>query len=554
MNTTTIETDPRFADVFKLENCHDIFFHGFTAGHTRDRGECGGDVIGLTQCDNVELFDVGLFGCGVVGLFAKECRNLIIRNSDIYECSSSAFQLEQTEGVTITDCDLYRIGTDTGGSYAVFHLSGCEDVVIEGCTVYDNICQTLITAGRSTVTVENCMVKENRFVQGVFLIQGWDMILSHNQFRDNSLRNWYYYSDSMVIDENGNRLTEEKLNEMYGNLTPEPAQEKQEISVSSVEEFIAAIGPDREIVIEAESLNISKAESYGEASGDYYFWQSAASGGYELVIHDVDNLTIRGSHGKDCHLLEAEPRHANVLAFQACSNITVSGITGGHTVEPGFCTGGVLWFRDCDRILVEGCGLFGCGTMGVETEDCADITVKDCDIYECTESGVKMRNTRKIRLENTTFRDIGGTYTVWLINCWDAQRDGEVLIGADAMGGYQYASPEQTMRNMLEATLRDFESHYWRNEPEEMKAFLSDSYSGDGSTYGQGNQDNLGIHYDVTFDHVREIEETGSATFEVPYRPYKFAEDEKRDIIRYLLVTVVKEEGRYKISEYKLKS
>ena len=554
MNTTTVETDPRFADVFKLENCHDIYFHGFTAGHTRDRGECGGDVIGLIQCHNAELFDLGLFGCGVVGLSTVECRNLIIRNCDIYDCSSSAFQLEYTEGVTVSDCNLYQIGADTDGSYTVFQLSGCEDVVIEGCTVFDNICQTLISAGRSTVTMENCMVKENRFVQGVFLVQGWDMILSRNQFRDNSLRNWYYYSDAKVIDENGNWLTEEKLDEMYGKLTPEPAQAQEEIRVSTVDEFLAAIGPDRQIVIEAESMNISQAEGYGSAAGDYYFWQSAASGGYELVVHNVDNMTIRGADGKDHHLIEAEPRHADVLAFQACSNITVSGITGGHTIEPGGCTGGVLWFRDCDHILVEGCGLFGCGTNGVETEDCADITVKDCDIYECTESGVKMRNTRKIRLENTTFRDIGGRYTIGMINCWDAQQDGDVLIGADAMGTYEFASPEQTMRNLLEMTLLEFESHYWRNEPEEMKVFLSDSYSGDGSTYGQGNQDFLGIHYDVTFDHVREIEETGSTVLEIPYRPYKFDEGEKGDIIRYLLVSVVKEEGRYKISDYELKS
>ena len=556
MNATTIETDPRYADVIKMENCSDIFMHGFTAGHTRDRGECGGDVIGLVKCSNVEMYDLGLYGCGVVGLSTEEGRNIQIHDSDIYDCSSSAFQLEYTEGVSISDCNIYQIGANTGGGYAVFHVAQCSDMRIEGCTIYDNVCQTLIANGRTPLTMQNCLIKENRFVQGALMVSGWDIVLSHNQFRDNSIRNWYYYSNRDAIDENGNRLTEEVLEEMYGQLHQTPTQNQTEVHVSTAEEFIAAIGPNKEIVIDAEKLNLSKASGYGADNGEYYFWQSTASGGYELVIHDVDNMTIRGADGKDHHLIETEPRHANVLAFRACSNITVSGITGGHTIEPGFCTGGVLWFRDSDHILVEGCGLFGCGTMGVEAEDCEDITVKNCDIYECTESGVKMRNTRKIRLENTTFRDIGGRYTIWLINCFDAQQDGTVLIDENigGVGGiYEFASPEQTMRNMLETTLWTFESHYWRNEPEEMKEYLSSSYSGEGSTYGHGNEDSLGIHYDITFDHVREIEEAGSTTFEIPYRPYKFDEGEKGDMIRHLLVSVVKENGRYKISDYQLK-
>lgn len=385
------------------------------------------------------------------------------------------------------------------------------------------------------------------------MIQGWDVVLSNNRFQDNSIRNWYHYSDVEAIDENGKKLTEEVLEEMYGKLEQTSVQKQTQLYVSTAEEFIAAIGPNKEIVIDAKKLNLSKTEGYGRDSSEYYFWRSASSGGYELVIQNVVNMTIRGADSKDHHLIEAEPRHANVLAFQACSNITVSGITGGHTIEPGFCTGGVLWFRDCDHILVEGCGLFGCGTMGVETEDCEDITVKNCDIYECTESGVKMRNTTKIRLKNTSFREIGGWYTVWLIGCSDAQWDGQVLIDENIHSGYQYASPEQTMRNMLESTLSEFESHYWRNEQEVMKEYLSSFYSGDGSTYGHGNEDFLGIHYDVTFEHVQEIEENGSATLEVPYRPYKFDEGEKGDIIRYLIVTVVKENSRYKISDYQLK-
>ena len=59
-------------------------------------------------------------------------------------------------------------------------------------------------------------------------------------------------------------------------------------------------------------------------------------------------------------------------------------------------------------------------------------------------------------------------------------------------------------------------------------------------------------YYDVTFDQVKKIEEEGSVTIEIPYRPYKY-DDNKWEETRYLLVTVVKENGRYKISDYQLK-
>ena len=552
VNATTIETDPRHADVIKMENCSDVIMHGFTAGHTRDRGDCGGDVIELVKCSNVEMYDLGLYGCGVVGLFTKEGRNITIHDSDIYDCASSAFQLEYTDGVTISDCNIYQIGANSGGGYAVFHLAGCSDMLIEDCTIYDNICQSLLVAGRTPLTMKNCLVKENRFIQGALVVQGWDVVLSHNQFRDNSIRSWYYNSAGEAIDENGTKLTEEVLEERYGQLYQTPTQKQTEVHVSTAEEFIAAIGPNKEIVIDAENLNLSKAEGYGRDSGDYYFWQSAASGGFELVIRNVDNMTIRGADGKDHHLIEAEPRHANVLAFQACSNITVAGITGGHTIEPGYCTGGVLWFRDCDHILVDGCGLFGCGTMGVETEDCEDITVKNCDIYECTECGVKMRNTKKIRLENTTFRDIGGMYTIWMINCWDAQQDGKVLIDANTMGGVHIASPDQQGRNTLEYTLMDFVYYYFYDKQEEMREYLAASYDGPGLTHNTGKSNNKAMHFEVTFNHVDIIDQEGSYTFEIPYHPYDI-DDERRDEVRYLLVTVVKENDRYKISDYQLK-
>lgn len=327
----------------------------------------------------------------------------------------------------------------------------------------------------------------------------------------------------------------------------EQLQPRQEIHVSTVDEFIAAIGPNTEIILDAELYDFSTASGYGTSSGDYYFWEDNHDGP-GLVIRNVDNMVIRSSDGNvKGHTLVAVPRYADVLGFRACSNITVSGFTAGHTLEQGSCTGGVLDFADSEHILVENCGLFGCGTLGVETASCSDITVKNCEIFECSEGGVKMRDSTGIRLEGTAFRDIGGRNYIWLINCKDAKADGEVLISADSLGSVKVATPEQQARNDLDAAVHDFVNYYFFDKQEEMSKYLAESYSGSGKTHNTGDSSNKSMYFEITHGQVAQIDETGSCIIQIPYRPTQGSED-----IAYLLITVVKENGEYKISDYEL--
>lgn len=554
MHSTNIETLPRYADVLSFQECSDITLSDFTAGHTDGYGECGAGVVYLNGCDNVSLSRLGLYGCGCVGLETEYCGNVSLRDSDIYDCSSSAAVLRNTQWTEIVDCRIYRIGHEQYGGYCIFETSECEDLTIDGCEIYDSRTSNLLCASNNQydVVMKNSMIRNNRFEEAAMMLQGCSVTLENNLFHDNSIRNWYTRSSNMAEDVQNKTLTEDVLNEMYGAKPGKPVSPQLEIHVSTVDELLAAIGPNKKIVLDAELYDLSKATGYGWTSEAYYYWQGEHDG-FGLVIRDVDNMSIcaAGGNVKD-HTIVAVPRWANVLMFRACSNITVSGFTAGHTQGQGSCTGGVLRFEDSDRILVENCGLFGCGTKGVDTEDCADVTVQNCEIYECSEGGIEMRNTNGITLENNTFRDIAGRNYLALIGCTDATMDGEIKIQKDVVSSCFLSNEEQLERNALEDALSKFEGHYWRNETEEMRALLSSSYTGDGRAYGQDNEDFLGIYYEITFDHVYEIQKAGSLTIEIPYRPYKY-EDENWELTKYLLVTVVKENGEYKISDYKLK-
>lgn len=185
-------------------------------------------------------------------------------------------------------------------------------------------------------------------------------------------------------------------------------QPQTTVNVSTPDEFLAAVGPNVEIVVAAGELDWSQATGYGTGSGEHYYWRETFDG-TELVITDVRNLTIRGSgETHEETVLSAVPRYANVLNFESCSNILVTGLTAGHTREPGACVGGVLAFENCQDVVVADCGLFGCGTLGVWGASTKNLTVVNSEIYECSVGGVEFVNCQDVQVVATTFRDLGG--------------------------------------------------------------------------------------------------------------------------------------------------
>jgi len=191
------------------------------------------------------------------------------------------------------------------------------------------------------------------------------------------------------------------------SITPVITETQNTVTVTTADEFLAAVAPNTEIIVDAELIDWSTANGYGTASGEYYRWEDPFDGP-ELIITGVSNLTIRGA-GEDhtVNVLSAVPRYANVLTFENCSNVMVKCLTVGHVEEPGSCIGGVLRFRNSQDILVEDCGLFGCGTIGVIGESSKNMQIINNDIYECSVAGVEFTNCDDVNVDGCTIRDIG---------------------------------------------------------------------------------------------------------------------------------------------------
>ncbi len=179
------------------------------------------------------------------------------------------------------------------------------------------------------------------------------------------------------------------------------------VYVSTVDEFLNAIAPDTEIVVDVSLLDLGQASGYGKSGGEYYRWDDPYDGP-ELILQNLSNFTIRGSgQERTDTAISAVPRYADVLTFENCANIYVTNLTAGHTQEPGYCIGGVLHYINSQSILVENCDLYGCGTMGVCGDNSLDLQVYGCYIHDCSVSGVEFTECQNVRVDSTTFERLG---------------------------------------------------------------------------------------------------------------------------------------------------
>ena len=183
-----------------------------------------------------------------------------------------------------------------------------------------------------------------------------------------------------------------------GEVSTSPADDNA-IRVTNVDELLAAIAPNTVIELAAGEYDLSIASNYGaDTHSSYYSWNGVYSNdemAAELVIQNVDGLTLRGA-GLEETTIAAVPRYANVIKFVGCHNLTVTNLTAGHTTEPGFCTGGVLNLENCTDVSIDSCGLYGCGTLGVQAQNCSRLTVVDSNIYECSYGAVDVHQCQDV--------------------------------------------------------------------------------------------------------------------------------------------------------------
>ena len=161
------------------------------------------------------------------------------------------------------------------------------------------------------------------------------------------------------------------------------------VTVGSVEELLEAIGPQTGIMIKPGYYNMSEyiedvwareGESWNERHP--YVQLRDCYDGVEVVIRRVDGLSICGDNENLTEIV-VEPRYAQVLNFEECHDLTLSGLTMGHT-ETGACSGDVLDFYGCRNINLSAMDIYGCGVYGIACYDgTGELYVYGSTIRDC---------------------------------------------------------------------------------------------------------------------------------------------------------------------------
>ena len=166
---------------------------------------------------------------------------------------------------------------------------------------------------------------------------------------------------------------------------------RKTVTVTTAEELLEAIGPNRDILVSGGQMNLSDTlQNMWDQNGSAwnaehkYVQLQECFDGVELVIQDTENLRIAGASGNPADTeLVIDPRYGAVLTFKNCRNVELAGLIMGHT-QMGECTGNVVNFSRCENALLQQLDLYGCGVYALSAQDSGNFHVRESVLRDCS--------------------------------------------------------------------------------------------------------------------------------------------------------------------------
>ena len=452
----SIVTEPRYANVLTFAGCNDLSLFGLNIGHTTSQGYCSGGVLNFDNCTRVAVHACDLYGCGTEGITAFGCSDLFVSGTTIRDCTYGGIEAYSCRNVRfvggiITGCGISRDPEHADGwtGFNLIYANDCSGFALLNTEISGNVIQTLFAGDVSTdYYVLGCEIRDNTIGERYFgtdengtgysydfgsvfeLAGGW-LVFDQSSFSGNIVNVSWIRSEeggtpNPVRNLSGSPLDQASIETMARSTFPaeeldtlipagidsgaeaffaaDDLSALREVHVTTVDEFLAAIGDSTIIHVETGLLDFSTASNYGVSGGDHYYWMETWDGP-GLVITGVSNLYILGQ-GRDQTTLQAVPRYADVLYFDTCRNIGLVSLTAGHMKEAaGSCSGDVFEFLDCYGVTITDCGLFGCGVTGIVAGRCSNFRLLDTEIYDCSWYGVQLDTCTDFRFERCSVHD-----------------------------------------------------------------------------------------------------------------------------------------------------
>ena len=207
---------------------------------------------------------------------------------------------------------------------------------------------------------------------------------------------------------------------------------KERFEVASADQFLAAVGSDRTIVITPPVLTLS-----GIADKKH---PNIRRDGEAITIIGVKNLRVQSGQAGPSEIVALSDGF--VLAFEKCQNFELRNLTFRHERPDGKCTSAVLGFVSCTNTLVRACQLTGCGTEGLTLSRVDRFQGRDLTIRNCTMGILSVQHSRNLIFRESRFErngklygiDIQKSYGIELNNCIfaDNRIDGDLIAATDS--------------------------------------------------------------------------------------------------------------------------
>ncbi len=176
------------------------------------------------------------------------------------------------------------------------------------------------------------------------------------------------------------------------------------VTVSNVEDMINNFKNNTKIILESGKYDFSLLDE-SKITNEALLGMNEMPESYRTyTLGHVSNVCIEAAEGADV-LICTGNSYDPAIFFYNVDNLTLRGLTCGHVVEPGTCSGSVVGLEACTGAKIEDCHLYGCGTYGIEALNCDGVEVNDSEIYDCTYGLVDIHNTGDMKFNNCTLRD-----------------------------------------------------------------------------------------------------------------------------------------------------
>lgn len=170
------------------------------------------------------------------------------------------------------------------------------------------------------------------------------------------------------------------------------------VQVSTAEELIVAIGPNRTIELSPGEYVLSDVK---DRYMDFIRWDPTTAG-KTVTIRKVQNLRIVGV-GKEPVRLIVRPYSVFVLNFEDCKNVSLENLVLGHAPQEGGCESGVVGATRCSQLRLSKCDLFGSGTEGLTLREVEDFEFEESVIRDCTYGIMTVESCKRLRFSDSRF-------------------------------------------------------------------------------------------------------------------------------------------------------